>query len=146
MRLSPHFSLAELTVTSTGLPNDPPPEDIERLRRLCVEVLEPWRNHVGPLKPTSGYRSLVVNKEVGGDTDSAHMDGNAADVKALTVTQTYAWSELVDLIRAGLPVRQAILYPGAQIHVAYGTTPSPNGQLLVKDEDAPSGFRAWREP
>lgn len=47
MQLSEHFERAELLVSETaarrGIANEPTPEIIENLRRLCQSVLEPLR-------------------------------------------------------------------------------------------------------
>lgn len=81
MNLSPHFTLEELTVTTTGLPNVPDDAAIHCLRRLCVDVLEPIRDVWGPLKVTSGYRSLAVNAASDGSSPTtAHVYGCAADI------------------------------------------------------------------
>jgi hypothetical protein len=47
VQLSPHFSLSEMT-TTTGLPNQPASAEIlNSLRALCLNVLEPIREHFG---------------------------------------------------------------------------------------------------
>lgn len=67
MRLSAHFTLAELIRSSTalehGISNDPTPEQIENLRWHCRFVLEPIRELAGkPVIITSGYRSDELNR------------------------------------------------------------------------------------
>jgi len=56
------------------------------LMRLVHEALQPIRDAVGPLDPTSGYRSRVLNEAVGGAASSRHQcilqDGNFAAVDA----------------------------------------------------------------
>ena len=141
-RLTEHFSLSELTVTGTGLSNEPPREVVARLAGLARQVLEPLRAHTGPLRVTSGYRSPAVNAAVGGSATSDHLSGQAADVVPLAVTQAYAWAELVDLIARGLPVDQAILYPDrGHIHVSYRD--DPRRQIL---EHTGRGYAPWRPP
>lgn len=82
--LTPHFSIEELTATSTGLPNIPDLEAIHHLRRLCADVLEPIRDVWGPLRITSGYRSPEVNAAVDGSSPTtAHVYGCAADIVPL---------------------------------------------------------------
>lgn len=44
-----------------------------------VETLQELRNKYGKLQITSGYRCVSHNKEVGGSTNSKHMNGAAAD-------------------------------------------------------------------
>lgn len=145
-RLSPHFTLRELTVTATGLPNAPTQDDVRRLGLLCVEVLEPWRASVGPLRVTSGYRSPAVNAAVKGSRTSQHMRGEAADVVPLTLALEPAWRELVRLVEEeGLPVDQAIVYQRPRgrgwVHVSHAER--CRGQLLV--QLAAGGFSAWRD-
>jgi hypothetical protein len=85
MQLSEHFELAEFLVSETaarrGIANEPKAEIIESLRRLCQLVLEPLRVSLkSPVVITSGYRSLALNRYVGGSPTSHHMQGRAADL------------------------------------------------------------------
>ncbi len=84
MQLTPHFTLAEMTASTTaqrqGLDNTPTPEALQRLT-LTAEMLERVRAHLGvPIVVTSGYRSRAVNAAVGGVTSSDHAIGAAADI------------------------------------------------------------------
>lgn len=86
MQLTQHFTLAELTKSSTAerleLDNTPPPEVLPALTRTA-EMLERIRSTLGvPVTVTSGYRALAVNKAVGGVTTSDHAQGRAADIVA----------------------------------------------------------------
>lgn len=84
MRLSPHFTLEELTVSQEadrrGLDNDPPQDVIDNLYWLAQQ-LEIVRADLGghAIVVLSGYRSAEVNRAVGGSVTSAHMRGLAAD-------------------------------------------------------------------
>lgn len=79
MQLSKHFSLDELTITSTGLPNTPIGDELENLYAVA-ELLEQVRYELGhPIIVSSGYRSPAVNAVVGGSKSSAHLHGLAAD-------------------------------------------------------------------
>lgn len=84
MQLSPNFTLAELTKSSTairrGIDNTPSAEHIANLRQLCLNILEPIRAHYGsPVRITSGYRNAKLNKAIGGSATSQHCFGQAAD-------------------------------------------------------------------
>ncbi|MCT6721683.1 D-Ala-D-Ala carboxypeptidase family metallohydrolase [Acidovorax sp. K2F] len=86
MKLTEHFTLAELTASSKarqlGLDNTPPPEIVPRLV-LTAEMLERIRSTLGvPITVTSGYRNRQVNEAVGGVTSSDHTQGHAADIQA----------------------------------------------------------------
>lgn len=135
--LTPFFATGEFEVTSTGLPNAV--EDLEiwySLRALCSAVLVPWREQVGSLKVTSGYRSPAVNAAVGGSSTSDHPTGRAADVVPVDVTQLEAWKVLLGMVRAGLPADQIILYPHTgHIHVAHRQGDLNRRQALIASAD-----------
>ena len=67
MRLSDHFTLQELTKSSTAerksIKNDPDNMQIESLKNVCLNILEPVRTNYGvPLRPSSGFRCLELNR------------------------------------------------------------------------------------
>ena len=83
MQLSKNFSVAELvksqTATRLGIDNSPSEEVITNLTSLCNMVLQKVRNSHGSVIVSSGYRSLELNKAIGGSTKSDHCKGFAAD-------------------------------------------------------------------
>lgn len=86
MKLSPHFTLTELTASGTarqlGLDNTPAEEIMPRLVRTA-EMLERIRSTLGaPVTVTSGYRAPAVNRAVGSGSTSDHPQGHAADIVA----------------------------------------------------------------
>lgn len=85
MRISKNFTLEELTASATakakGISNNPGQTDIVNLCGLVHNVLQPLRNWWGKeVKIGSGYRSLALNRAVGGVSNSQHMKGEAADL------------------------------------------------------------------
>lgn len=51
------------------------------LRKLCLNVLQPLRDHYGvTVTITSGYRPPQLNRLIGGSASSQHMYGLAADI------------------------------------------------------------------
>ena len=119
MQLTPHFTLAEFTRSATairyGLQNQPPQEVIDRLRLLCLHVLEPLRQHLAcPVTVTSGYRQPRLNALVGGAPASQHQRGEAADIRLPRHLMPHAYM----FIRDHLPYDQLILEP-SWIHVSY---------------------------
>jgi zinc D-Ala-D-Ala carboxypeptidase len=85
--LSRHFALRELCRTSVrGFDNIPGEDPLVWLRLLCTSYLDPLRDRFGPIYVDSGYRCRGVNRCVGGQLDSAHLYGCAADVVALDGT------------------------------------------------------------
>ena len=61
MKLSRNFSLAELIKSDTairkGIDNNPNADQIEKLKLLCENILQPVRDHFGRVTVTSCYRS-----------------------------------------------------------------------------------------
>jgi hypothetical protein len=85
IRISKNFTLEEFTVSKTvkekGIRNNPGQTDVVNLCALVHHVLQPLRDAMGhPIKIGSGYRSLALNRAVGGVSNSQHMRGEAADL------------------------------------------------------------------
>lgn len=83
MKLSENFDLTEFTQSSTALrlniQNIASPSIIGNLK-TTAEGLECVRSLLGyPIFIDSGYRSIALNKAVGGVSTSAHCFGYAAD-------------------------------------------------------------------
>lgn len=118
--LSDHFTLKELTTTSTGLNNTPNEEQLANLRALAVDVLEPLRAMVGdtPIRVSSGFRSSAVNKAVGGSKTSDHMTGRAADIYVSGMTNSEVAAVIYD---SELPVDQVIVeHHTGHLHIGAG--------------------------
>lgn len=90
MKLSPNFSLSEMTRSDTasrrGWDNTPNAVEIENLKRLCA-LLEDVRKLIGaPVIINSAYRSKKVNDAVGSKDNSQHRHGCAADFRVPGMT------------------------------------------------------------
>lgn len=146
-QLTPHFTLAELTVSQTaarqGIDNTPDSAALRNLRTLA-QALEVIRAKLGnkPIVVSSGYRCPALNTAIGGSKTSAHMQGLAADFTVPghgTVLQTAravaeAFSnfdqlilEYNDWIHLGLPApgkppRRELLSIGSQGKYVSGLT------------------------
>lgn len=84
MRISPHFTLAELCKSGTadrlGISNMPGEAEVDALITVCEHVLERVRVHFSlPFSPNSGYRSLALNRTIGSKDTSQHVRGEAVD-------------------------------------------------------------------
>lgn len=120
IRLSEHFTLAELTVSETaarrGIDNTPPPSALANLVRLAA-MLENIRALIGkPIIVTSGYRSPIVNEMVNGATGSAHLTGRAADIIAPAFGTPLELARAIEAAR--LPLDQVIHEFGRWVHVS----------------------------
>ena len=107
MNLSLHFTLAELTRTSSGQPNVPTAVETKALVALCSSLLEPIRAKFGPVSIHSGYRSKAVNEAIGGSKTSQHVKGEAADFHcpAAKLEDIMRWI----VVESGLAYGQVIL-------------------------------------
>lgn len=120
MKLTPNFSLEELTFSETakrnGLENKPSNAVKKNLKKLCVDILQPLREKLGvPITVLSGYRSDKVNKLVGGSKNSQHMAGLAADIRVSNMKI----KDLIEVIRElNLPYDQLINEFGSWVHVS----------------------------
>ena len=77
MNLSKNFKLSELIKSETAIrmdiDNTPNEEQIESLRLLCENILQPVRDHFGkPVKISSGFRCSALNQAAGGSATSDH--------------------------------------------------------------------------
>lgn len=80
-----YFTIKELcasaTATRLGIKNEPSKQATTNLESLVLNILDPLRAAWGGgIIVTSGYRSVALNKAVGGSTTSAHRYGYAADI------------------------------------------------------------------
>lgn len=86
MQLTTNFSLAEMIKSETAVRRDmdniPGTVEIDNLRVLCEQILQPIRDaYDRGVKVNSGYRSPDVNAAVGGSRTSDHCKGQAADIE-----------------------------------------------------------------
>jgi hypothetical protein len=127
MKLTANFTISEMTKSETalryGMANEPSEKEIDNLRLLCEEVLQPIRNFYGMgVKVNSGYRHPLVNAKVGGSATSDHCKGFAADIEIPGIAN----ADLAEWIVANLQFTQIILEfytPGVPdsgwVHVSY---------------------------
>ena len=91
MRLSPHFTLGEMTRSSTAtrlsIQNIPGEREIHSLQAICRNILEPIRAHFKiPFAPSSAYRCDRLNSAVGSSPRSQHVLGEAVDIELVGVS------------------------------------------------------------
>lgn len=127
MNLTNSFTLKELTESNTairlGIDNTPSEFVIKNLLLLCKNVLQPLRDHMDePIKISSGYRSMELNKKIGGSSStSQHCVGQAADISCGERT-----AEIYDFIKNNIIFDQLIWEFGTDdnpiwVHVSYSS-------------------------
>ena len=143
MSLSRFFSLSELTHSDTAvresIPNVPSTEQIENLRLLAAEVLDPLRAAVGQaIRVSSGFRGPELNRRIGGSGTSQHSQGRAADIQTAAMPVLELFKQV---IRLGLPFDQ-LIYEAKNattkwVHVSHD--PARNRRAILVAEFGPDG-------
>ena len=86
VKLSENFTLEEMIYSATAQVKKinnamtEPKIITENLRNLCLSVLQPVRNHFGPIVVSSGYSCPELAKIIGRKPNSQHNSGQAADI------------------------------------------------------------------
>ncbi len=131
MRLSKNFTLEEFLVSQTATRQDidmtPSQHVIENIQRLVTACLQPLRDEVGVgIFISSGFRPLELNTRIGGSKTSAHIRGDAADLKVINQTP-YDTCELIVAMK--LPFDQVIHEFGRWVHL--GVSDMLRGEKLT---------------
>ena len=109
MKLTRNFSLSELIKSDTairlGIDNNPNADQMEKLKLLCENILQPVRDHFGRVKVTSGFRSSELCVAIGSSVNSQHARAEDADFECIGTDN----AELFDWIKANLTPDQLIL-------------------------------------
>ena len=140
MNLTRNFTLSELIKSDTairkGINNNPNAEQIEKLKALCENILQPVRDHFGRVKITSGFRSVELCLAINSSANSQHARAEAADFEVVGVDN----AELADWIKDNLSYDQLI--------VEYYTPGEPNSGWIhcswIPDQPRASFLWAYR--
>jgi len=139
--VTPHFTLAELTVTDhRTLDNTPDAAALANLQRLA-EFLEKVKEllRFKPIMVTSAYRSKAVNDAVGSKDTSQHRLGCAADIRVPGMSP----DAVVKAITAsGLPFDQCIREFDSWTHISIPNVPDayPRKMVFIIDKAGPRLF------
>ena len=141
MKLSEHFTLAELTPSATakrlGIKNEPTPAHLECLKGLATNILDKVREHFGkPIWVSSGYRSKALNDVTpGSSATSQHCSGEAADLDQDGRGTGVSNKMVFDYIKDHLTFDQLIYEYGTDanpdwVHVSWESTGKQRKQVL----------------
>lgn len=99
--ISKHITYAEAIKSQTavrkGIKNAPNIEELENMKYVANEIFEPLRLAMGgkPLTISSFFRSVALNKAIGGSSSSQHCRGEAMDIDAdgahVTNREVFEW-------------------------------------------------------
>jgi uncharacterized protein YcbK (DUF882 family) len=101
MKLSENFELHELIKSQIaerkGISNNPSTDQINNLKDLCLNVLQPIRSHFdSPVIISSGYRSPELCVAIGSKPTSQHSEGKAADIEIMNIDNKELATQTVD--------------------------------------------------
>ncbi len=138
MQLSEHLALSEVIRSETakrkGISNMPTETHIANFKVLAEKVFEPIRKHFGkPIHISSGYRSIALNKAIGGSLTSQHCSGEAIDIDMDGTLIKNA--EIFNFIKDNLKFDQLIWEFGTSdnpdwVHVSYKSTGKQRNQII----------------
>ena len=88
MKISKHIAYKEATKSITakrnGIHNTPGKTQVSNMKRIAGKVFEPLREAMGsiPIGISSFFRSIKLNRKIGGSANSQHCKGEAMDIDA----------------------------------------------------------------
>ena len=128
--MTPHFTLAELTVTDhRTLDNTPDPIALANLQRLA-EFLERVKEVLGgkPVMVNSAFRSKAVNDAVGSKDTSQHRLGCAADIRVPGMSPD---AVVRAVVASGLAYDQLIREFDSWTHISIPNAPDAYARKMV---------------
>lgn len=104
MNLTQNFTLEEMVFSAKAIlhkiDNTPNAQQVNNIKRLCVEILQPIRERLGEaLKVTSGFRTPMLNNFIHGSVTSQHLTGEAADI--VCSDNRRLWNIICEMIITG---------------------------------------------
>ena len=127
IKLSPHFYLSEFLNLKKYPENIPTMQVVANLTYGCLMLLEPARIEVGPIIVNSGFRSEVVNRRVGGVSNSQHLIGQAADIRPKDPQQ---FQRLVDFLKTHGFTDQ-LLTASTWLHISWNPFAQPRRYIRI---------------
>jgi hypothetical protein len=104
------------TAIRFSIDNWPTAEEIVEMKNLAVNVLQPIRDKIGvPIRISSGYRSVALNKRIGGSNNSQHTRGQAADIIASGMTPHQLAKKIIEL---NITFDQ-LIWEGDWVHISF---------------------------
>jgi hypothetical protein len=136
--ISKHISYKEgvrsSTATRLDIDNTPSDYQMSNMQVLAENIFEPLRKWVGgPIMINSFFRSVELNRAIGGSSKSQHCEGRAMDIDDTLGNKTNA--EMYEYIKNNLDFDQMIWEFGddknpAWVHVSYVSEDSNRSRCL----------------
>jgi len=141
-KISKHISYKEATKSWTalkkGIDNTPWPVQLINMRHLANNIFEPLRIYLGglPIGIASFFRSLLLNKIIGGAATSQHCSGEAFDLDADIYNNGITNRMIFDFIKNNLEFDQLIWEFGTDeepewVHLSLKREGNNRKQILI---------------
>ena len=149
MKLSENFELHELIKSQIAerkdISKNPSTDQINNLKDLCLNVLQPIRSHFdSPVVISSGYRSPELCIAIGSKPTSQHSEGKAADIEIMNIDN----KELAMWIKDNIEFDQLILEfykdndpNSGWVHVSYNGDKNRKEFLIATREEEKIVYR-----
>ena len=124
IRLSKNFTLYEFLKSDTAarynIDNSMPREYLPRIQYLVDTILQPLRDHFGPIRINSGYRCEALSIKIGSTTHSNHCYALAADIEPYNANADFTLLDILIYIHDNLEYKELIgeYFPNGWVHVA----------------------------
>jgi zinc D-Ala-D-Ala carboxypeptidase len=155
MKLTANISLDELIKSQVaerkGINNNPSPMQIENLKALAINILQPIRSEFDrPLIISSGFRTAELCIEIGSKITSEHCADNksaAADFEipgidnkelAQWIRDNLIWNQLILRV---LQRRRTII--SGWVHCSYSSDLNKKESLIAYREDNKVKYKPW---
>ena len=154
MKLTANITLDEMTKSDIaerkGINNNPSPKQIDNLKALAVNILQPVRSEFDkPLIIRSGFRCAELNIEIGSSINSEHCADNksaAADfeipgidnkVLAKWIRDNLIWDQIIlEFYKEGEP-------SSGWVHCSYSSDLNRKQSLIAYREDGKVKYKPW---
>ena len=154
MKLSANFTLDELIKSQVaerkGINNNPSPEQIENLKALTQNILQPVRAQFDkPLIISSGFRCAQLCIEIGSSINSQHCADNESAAADFEIWGTDN-EVLATWIKSELEFDQLILEfwkkgepSSGWVHCSFSRNQNRQQSLRAAREDGKTKYRPW---
>lgn len=139
-KISDHISYNEATRSNTAerynIDNTPNEEQLEAMKLVAEKCFEPVRKHHGkPIFISSFFRSIELNKKIGGSGSSQHCKGEAIDIDADIFKNGISNADIFNYIKDNCEWDQMIWEFGTDenpswVHVSYTNKRKNRKQIL----------------
>ena len=111
-----------------------------------MNILQPLRDKLGPIRITSGYRSEALNKLIKGSRRSQHCKGRAADIQFIkenVMNNKIIYDTIID---NGIIFDQMINeFDFSWIHISYNEKHNRNNIIEAYKENGITKYRTPKE-